>query len=912
MSRVPIPSVLQGANFIAPPGGMTYLFSAHASFCVRNSWEVVFALVALTISLIPGNLPITSLPPLKDGDEAILLRSSGVYTSKDYQGLDAIFMSIIRCAAILYAYQQWMNLKRLNGKYVLILVALCAAMSSFLFSSLVLNLLKPYYRLEDFRDSFFLFMLFMDLSKAVVFTQYVLMAPSRREICRSIENGLAILGPSVALDTMVEILVIGVGSLCGIKRLEMVCNVVCLGVFIRFLIFATFLPASLSLLTDLHEFKAEIPSSPEQLKQIQKLFGADHEESPSIFSSAHRLNPIIRRMKIIMSIGLAVIHVVCRSVRWSRDVDTAPLPSGVPSSGAGTDGNGSPTTEFLLLLSSHAQSLVLLVIICSLMYKHLIERADVEELVRSNGLAGRIERSTSPFRQTKFTLGGESDESGAEGKCNESNLAMKCSRKSRRRVRYRADSETTVVAPSSSEEESEGENEVTEEDENSRSIEESLALLSEPGGAKLLTDQEILNLMKAKKLPPYKLETALDDGARGVRIRRKWLLATAYHVSGIKALKSMPFRNFDYRIIVNACAENVVGHVSLPLGVAGPIAIDGKDFLLPMATTEGCLIASVNRGCAALSLEGGITARILKDGMSRGPVFRLPSLAVATEFLRWAENPESFARMKEAFDATSRFARLQSTKVCQSGRLVFIRFIAQTGDAMGMNMISKGVEATYKTVIIPEFSDKGIEVVSISGNYCCDKKSAAINWIEGRGKSVVAEGTVSRTTLQTLLKTTPESMVDINTSKNFVGSAMAGALGGFNAHAANLVAAVFIACGQDPAQVIESSQCLTFIEMLEGGRGVRISVTMPAIECGTVGGGTFLQGQKTSLELLGIRGPNFDNPGTNAKQLAKVVAATVLAGELNVLAALAGNDVVKAHISMNRSTPNILAGATAN
>ena len=181
-----------------------------------------------------------------------------------------------------------------------------------------------------------------------------------------------------------------------------------------------------------------------------------------------------------------------------------------------------------------------------------------------------------------------------------------------------------------------------------------------------------------------------------------------------------------------------------------------------------------------------------------------------------------------------------------------------------------------------------MQIVSISGNYCTDKKPAAINWIEGRGKSVVAEAVIPGKTVESVLKTTVEALVKLNISKNLIGSAMAGSVGGFNAHAANILTAIYLATGQDPAQTVESSNCITLLEAVIEGRDLHISVTMPCIEVGTVGGGTVLGPQSACLEFLGVKGPHATNPGQNAQTLARIICASVMAGELSLCSALAG------------------------
>ena len=193
--------------------------------------------------------------------------------------------------------------------------------------------------------------------------------------------------------------------------------------------------------------------------------------------------------------------------------------------------------------------------------------------------------------------------------------------------------------------------------------------------------------------------------------------------------------------------------------------------------------------------------------MTRGPCVEFGSLERTAEAKRWLSE-EGMNIIKEAFDSTSRFARLRSLKSALAGRLLFIRFATTTGDAMGMNMISKGCEKAL-SVMSEHFPD--MRIISLSGNFCTDKKPAAINWIEGRGKSVVAEAVISGKTVQEVLKTSVKALVELNTSKNLIGSAMAGSIGGFNAHAANILTAIYIATGQDPAQNVESSNCITLM-----------------------------------------------------------------------------------------------------
>jgi len=241
-----------------------------------------------------------------------------------------------------------------------------------------------------------------------------------------------------------------------------------------------------------------------------------------------------------------------------------------------------------------------------------------------------------------------------------------------------------------------------------------------------------------------------------------------------------------------------------------------------------------------------------------------------------------------------------------AGRTLYVRFTTRTGDAMGMNMMSKATEKALE-VMGKEFPE--MIVLALSGNYCTDKKPAAINWIEGRGKGIVAEAIIPGKIVKTVLKTTVEALCNLNTKKNLVGSAMAGSVGGFNAHAANILTAIFLATGQDPAQNVESSNCMTLMEPTNGGEDLLMTVSMPCIEVGTVGGGTVLAPQGAVLEMLGIRGAHATNPGQNAQQLARIIAAAVMAGELSLISALAAGHLVRAHLAHNRSQLNTPAAS---
>jgi hydroxymethylglutaryl-CoA reductase (NADPH) len=328
-----------------------------------------------------------------------------------------------------------------------------------------------------------------------------------------------------------------------------------------------------------------------------------------------------------------------------------------------------------------------------------------------------------------------------------------------------------------------------------------------------LTDKELLELSLQGKIPGYALEKTLKDTTRAVKIRRAIISRTAATAETTSLLENskLPYEHYNFDRVLGACCENVIGYMPLPLGVAGPIIIDGQSFFLPMATTEGVLVASTSRGCKAINSGGGAVTVLTGDGMTRGPCVGFETLERAGAAKVWLDSEAGQKTMKNAFNSTSRFARLQSIKTALAGTYLYIRFKTTTGDAMGMNMISKGVEHAL-SVMANESGFEDMEIISVSGNYCTDKKPAAINWIDGRGKSVVAEAIIPGDVVRKVLKSDVDSLVELNIAKNLVGSAMAGSIGGFNAHAANIVTAIFLATGQDPAQNVESSNCITLMK----------------------------------------------------------------------------------------------------
>jgi hydroxymethylglutaryl-CoA reductase (NADPH) len=413
---------------------------------------------------------------------------------------------------------------------------------------------------------------------------------------------------------------------------------------------------------------------------------------------------------------------------------------------------------------------------------------------------------------------------------------------------------------------------------------------------KELDDATLAQMVLRNQIKDHLLEVQLDP-RRAVSIRRivvQHQLEQSGHTPS--ALDNLPYQDsIDYTKVFGTNCECVIGYVPLPVGIIGPLLVNDQVYHVPMATTEGCLVASTNRGAKALRQAGGVNAEITADGITRAPCVRLPSARQAAHLVQWCKRADNFARLQAAFSSTTNYGKLIACIPTIAGRNVYLRLQCFSGDAMGMNMVSKGSLAVIEA-LQAEFPE--LELVALSGNMCTDKKAAATNWLHGRGKSVVVEATVPAWVVESTLKTSVPALVNVNLQKNLIGSAMAGALGGFNAHASNIVTAVFLATGQDPAQNVESSQCITLLEeTLEGD--LWMSCTMPSLEVGTVGGGTSLPAQKACLEALGVAGGGAV-PGQNAQTLAQIVAATVLAGELSLLSALAANTLVAAHMQHNR------------
>ncbi|KUO85124.1 hydroxymethylglutaryl-CoA reductase (NADPH) [Thermoproteus sp. CP80] len=396
--------------------------------------------------------------------------------------------------------------------------------------------------------------------------------------------------------------------------------------------------------------------------------------------------------------------------------------------------------------------------------------------------------------------------------------------------------------------------------------------------------------MDSGRLKLHELDKALGDSNRAAEYRRRFLERKL----GVR-LEAIGSTAIDFNKAVGRNIENPIGAAQIPIGVAGPLLVEGRyargAFYIPLATTEGALVASVNRGAKIVTESGGARAAVVRDGMARAPLFKLPSLADAVDFVEWVGAHRE--EIRRAAESTTRHGRLKDVQPFIVGNNVWLRFVFETGDAMGMNMATIASEAAARYI---EENYPRAELVALSGNMCVDKKPNAVNFLMGRGKTVVAEATI-RGDVLSRLGVTAEAVHEVNVRKNLLGSALAHSYG-FNAHFANIITAIFIATGQDVAQVVESSMGITWTEPRDGG--LYISVTLPSLEVGTVGGGTGLPTQREALSMLGVAGPG-DPPGANALKFAEIVAAAVLAGELNLILALARNELARAHQALGRS-----------
>lgn len=350
--------------------------------------------------------------------------------------------------------------------------------------------------------------------------------------------------------------------------------------------------------------------------------------------------------------------------------------------------------------------------------------------------------------------------------------------------------------------------------------------------------------------------------------------------------------SLDAQLASTKNCENMIGITQIPLGVAGPLKIKSslqkREVYIPLATTEGALVASVNRGSKAITQCGGASVISKKVGITRAPVFVVEDINEGEELIKWVK--DNFSEIKKVTQDSSSHLKLLEIKPWMVGRNLFLRFKFDSQDAMGMNM------ATIACTVAADLIEKKTKakLVSISGNVCVDKKANMLNVIEGRGTQVWADCVLPFEIVENALKTTAEKFVDVVTRKIYLGSILSGSIGA-NSHAANILAAIFLATGQDIAHITEVSSVITTAEVVK--EGIHISVFIPDLVIGTIGGGTGLETQKEALNILGIAG---GNNGKNSQKLAEIIGAAVLAGEVSLIASLSVNSLACAHKKLGR------------
>ena len=352
--------------------------------------------------------------------------------------------------------------------------------------------------------------------------------------------------------------------------------------------------------------------------------------------------------------------------------------------------------------------------------------------------------------------------------------------------------------------------------------------------------------------------------------------------------------------------QDRISTAPIPMRWLGPIRITGEvvddSVMVPLATYETPLWPSVGRGARVSCLSGGILATLIDERMTRSILLEA---ANATEAVRlWNQLQQRLEEMQALVRTSSRFARLIDMHHQIVGNLLYLRLEFSTGDASGHNMVTLASERLQSWILTQYPSCR---YTSLSANFCTDKKTSAVNGILGRGKSVVCELTVPADICRRRLKTTPQAIVDINTRKNLLGSVLAGSLRSANAHFANMLLAFYLATGQDAANIVEGSQGVVHTEVRD--EALYFSVNLPNLVVGTVGNG---KGQMhrhagegvvdfvdDNLARLGCR--EAREPGANARRLAVICAASVLCGELSLLAALTNpGELMAAHLTLER------------
>lgn len=349
--------------------------------------------------------------------------------------------------------------------------------------------------------------------------------------------------------------------------------------------------------------------------------------------------------------------------------------------------------------------------------------------------------------------------------------------------------------------------------------------------------------------------------------------------------------------------ESLRNFAHIPMQSVGPFKLIGEvetdDLMVPMATYETPLWPSVARGARVTHHSGGIRVTVIDERMTRSVLLEAPNASIALQ--RFQALKTNQTELQSVVSQSSQYAKLLDLNVQIVGNLIYLRLEFSTGDASGHNMVTNAADKLIPW-ILETYSD--LKYVSISGNYCTDKKVSAVNGILGRGKNVVCETTIPRKLCQRFLKTTPEAIVDLHIKKDLIGSIVSGGLRTANAHVANMLLGFYLATGQDAANIVEGSQAINHIEVTPDGN-LYFSTTLPNLIVGTVGNGKGLDFVLDNLKQLGCANKNA-KPGKNARRLACIAGATALCGELSLLAAQTNpGELMSAHLKLERqNTPS--------
>jgi hydroxymethylglutaryl-CoA reductase (NADPH) len=398
---------------------------------------------------------------------------------------------------------------------------------------------------------------------------------------------------------------------------------------------------------------------------------------------------------------------------------------------------------------------------------------------------------------------------------------------------------------------------------------------------------KVQDAIEDKKAKPIAVPYDKEDNYSSKTIRQR--LRFIEERTGFKP-KHLTAQSFDPRL-TQGNIENFIGVAQVPIGLAGPLTVKGEhaqgEFLVPLATAEGTLVASYNRGMKLLNMSGGVTCTVVDDCMQRAPVFIFDSAREARDFKRWVD--QHLPQIAEQAEQTSRIAKLLNIDTYLASKFAYLRFNYFTGDAAGQNMVGRATFAACSWIL--EQVDT-VRRFYLESNLATDKKASQVNIMRTRGKRVIAEAVIPRDTLAQNMRVEPENL-HYHAGVANIGSILSGANNN-GCHSPNAITAIFIATGQDVANVSESSAAIAYTEVTKEG-DLYISITLPSLIVATHGGGTQLPTQNECLHIMGCAGKG------KVKKFAEIIGGAVLAGELSLASAISSLDWVSSHEQYGRN-----------